>query len=41
MWKVVVVVFFGYLDLLLFFADLRRCLRRLALNDFIFCLDKL
>ena len=28
-------------DLLLFFTVLRRCLRRLALHDFIFCLRKL
>ena len=29
------------LDLLLFFTVLRRCLRRLALHNFIFCLNKL
>ena len=29
------------LDLLLFFTILRRCLCRLALHDFIFCLNKL
>ena len=28
-------------DLLLFFTVLRRCLRRLALHDFIFCLNEL
>ena len=28
-------------DLLLFFTVLRRCFRRLALHDFIFCLNKL
>ena len=33
--------FFCELDLLLFFTVLRRCLRRLALHDFIFCLNKL
>ena len=32
---------FCLLDLLLFFTVLRRCLRRLALHDFIFCLNKL
>ena len=34
-------LFFCQLDLLLFFTVLRRCLRRLALHDFIFCLNKL
>ena len=29
------------LDLLLFFTFLRRCLRRLALHDSIFCLNEL
>ena len=29
------------LDLLLFFTVLRHCLRRLALHDFISCLNKL
>ena len=29
------------LDLLLFFTVLRCCLRRLALHDFMFCLNKL
>ena len=33
--------FFCQLDLLLFFNVLRRCFRRLALHDFIFCLHKL
>ena len=32
---------FCSLDLLLFFTVLRRCLRRLALHDHIFCLNKL
>ena len=32
---------FCQLYLLLFFTVLRRCLRRLALHDFIFCLNKL
>ena len=34
-------LFFCQLDLLLFFTVLRRCLRRLALHDFLFCLNKL
>ena len=34
-------LFFCQLDLLLFFTVLRRCLCRLALHDFLFCLNKL
>ena len=34
-------LFFCYLDLLSFFTVLQRCLRRLALHNFIFCLNKL
>ena len=37
----VVFFFFCQLDLLLFFTVLRRCLRCLALHDFLFCLNKL
>ena len=32
---------FSPLDLMLFFTVLRCCIRRLALHDFIFCLNKL
>ena len=32
---------FRKLDLLFFFTVLRRCLRRLVLHDFVFCLSKL
>ena len=33
--------FLWYIDLLLFFTVLRRCLRRLALHDFIFCFNNI